>query len=1204
MMFTRGDLRSWWIILPVMIGSATAISYNQPKFCPNVTWSANATTFAGSGVIGTQPSALFIDANNTVYVTSYSNNKIMVWPKGSSSPSKTMSAGLKNSYTMFVTISGDIIVDNGDTHGRVERLLPNGTKSTPAMYVSSYCIGLFVDVNDTIYCSLAKMHEVIKRSLGSNSNTTTVVAGTGNKGASLSRLNTPGGIFVDVNFDLYVADSGNSRVQRFRFGQLNATTVAGAGLNGSVTLDFPTGVILDTDKNLYIVDYYGNRVFRSGLDGFRCLVGCSGKNGSGPTEFYFPITIAFDSYGNIFVADEQNNRIQKFDLMTNSCDPTTLAPTTTQYQTQYTTYNQTTLISSIEQTSTTTTTTSTAFRTIISNQSCFSPNVTIIPAASTLNSPMQIRRSQDFYFISLIKINCNQSFSISTKWTVSNCTSTCSNQVQIDDKVLTTSSELYIPARTLPYGTYLFQLSVIMLDIPQLETTSSVYVDITPSGITANLVQYGTSMITIGYNQDLLLDPGSYSIDMDEPYFNATNWKYKYYCRIYGQYNFPNLQGSLITIDNPLIDPLNPSCLSNKTAWKFGNSINSVIILLSQSLQANRTYQFMVYMENRKNSSLQATGYLLVKVEHTPRQMIVIGCIIQTVCIPNLEFQLVNPTTQVALFSACSSNCSTIVNITWNVYFGSMNSSSNVTKWTLFNQTDVYENIWFFGRYTGNFTSTSQLFLMNPQVSLWRFEVVYQFLFESSASTLNFVINQAPSNGSCSISPLNGATTTLFTVACPDWFDEDGIKDYSLYYWTSDSTKRSMIAFSLLSTLEVRLPTSDLNASVVHLIVLVRDKLDCVQEVNLTSVTIIQDLSAVNDLLNNIKSNSLVRLLSSSNQNIVGQVLNSFSQQLNQFNQQNLDHALSNNIPLATISISQLGEQRLQQTISSANSSATIDFKNNLNRQANVREYLMNFTDNLPITTSNSILFQSSILSQLTQSTNQLTRSSALIASNKCYQLAVRLNAISIQISYEDAQLAADQLTQCVSNVQTAINGALQERIAVLDMDYSRANGFPADYDTDLDSAWSNPKLFAGGNDFSTETMERNRNLFYQKQIQNQINQQTKQTLALLTSALHNHMNIAQNFTINSSSVFMSLQITNTQSLSNQIIKPIASALIQLPSNFTSSESSVSLRSIVQPLAPADQSYSYTNLSTTISLSILDQNGNELSYPASSNNPY
>ena len=70
---------------------------------------------------------------------------------------------------------------------------------------------------------------------------------------------------------------------------------------------------------------------------------------------------------------------------------------------------------------------------------------------------------------------------------------------------------------------------------------------------------------------------------------------------------------------------------------------------------------------------------------------------------------------------------------------------------------------------------------MNSQITYWRFEVVYTFVSETSLSALDFIINQPPSNGSCTINPLNGTTSTLFDISCPDWFDEDEIKDYSFY---------------------------------------------------------------------------------------------------------------------------------------------------------------------------------------------------------------------------------------------------------------------------------------------------------------------------------------------------------------------------------------------------------------------------------------
>jgi hypothetical protein len=80
---------------------------------------------------------------------------------------------------------------------------------------------------------------------------------------------------------------------------------------------------------------------------------------------------------------------------------------------------------------------------------------------------------------------------------------------------------------------------------------------------------------------------------------------------------------------------------------------------------------------------------------------------------------------------------------------------------------------------------------------------------------------------------------------------------------------------------------------------------------------------------------------------------------------------------------------------------------------------MMTFLTNLSITTLNSIELQASSLAQLTQATNQLTRSALAVAASKCYQLAVALNSMATQISFEDIQTVATQLTQCTSNCLT-----------------------------------------------------------------------------------------------------------------------------------------------------------------------------------------
>ncbi|CAF4356927.1 unnamed protein product, partial [Rotaria magnacalcarata] len=61
-------------------------------------------------------------------------------------------------------------------------------------------------------------------------------------------------------------------------------------------------------------------------------------------------------------------------------------------------------------------------------------------------------------------------------------------------------------------------------------------------------------------------------------------------------------------------------------------------------------------MQNLQNSSVQGFDYLLVKVEGNQQMLIVIGCVIATLCAKNVEYQYVNPTTQVALFSTCTDN--------------------------------------------------------------------------------------------------------------------------------------------------------------------------------------------------------------------------------------------------------------------------------------------------------------------------------------------------------------------------------------------------------------------------------------------------------------------------------------------------------------------------------------------------------------------
>ncbi len=133
---------------------------------------------------------------------------------------------------------------------------------------------------------------------------------------------------------------------------------------------------------------------------------------------------------------------------------------------------------------------------------------------------MQFQRDQDVFIMSYVGLNCNTSLTTIMKWTIKGCSSICSNTIQLSQSVETTSSELFIPAKTLSYGTYELQLTVTMTVSSNLTSSASAYIQINPSNIAVNLLPYGTSMITHGYHQSLTFNPGAYSVNYDTNIFN------------------------------------------------------------------------------------------------------------------------------------------------------------------------------------------------------------------------------------------------------------------------------------------------------------------------------------------------------------------------------------------------------------------------------------------------------------------------------------------------------------------------------------------------------------------------------------------------------------------------------------------------------------------------------------------------------------
>lgn len=294
-------------------------SYNQPKLSSCAKWNPNAITIANISDVGTRPIDSFVDINNTFYVADYTNGRVQIWSEGNITSMKTISTDPNSTCSIFVTTNGNIYIDNGRFNGRIDKWTLNATASVVVWYVSGTCYGIFVDTNDNLYCSMDLGHQILKKAAKDTANTTTRIAGSGISGNGTNALNGPRGIFVDINFNLYVADCYNDRVQLFPSGQMNGTTVAGSGAANAFTLYCPADIKLDADEYLYIIEYDGHRVIASGPYGFRCIAACTGSSGSATNQLRGPCSLNFDSYGNLIVSDTDNQRIQKFLLATNSC---------------------------------------------------------------------------------------------------------------------------------------------------------------------------------------------------------------------------------------------------------------------------------------------------------------------------------------------------------------------------------------------------------------------------------------------------------------------------------------------------------------------------------------------------------------------------------------------------------------------------------------------------------------------------------------------------------------------------------------------------------------------------------------------------------------------------------------------------------------------------------------------------------------------
>jgi PKD repeat protein len=192
----------------------------------------------------------------------------------------------------------------------------------------NYPLGVTVDAQGIVYVADTSNNRVRKITGG----IITTIAGTGTAGfagdggqATSAQLNVPGGVAVDAQGNVYIADEDNHRVRKVSGGII--TTIAGTGVAGysgdggqatSALLNFPHGVTVDAQGNVFIVDTDNHRVRKVDSAGNITTVagnGTAGFAGDGgqatSAELNFPRQVAVDAQENLYIADTDNHRVRK-----------------------------------------------------------------------------------------------------------------------------------------------------------------------------------------------------------------------------------------------------------------------------------------------------------------------------------------------------------------------------------------------------------------------------------------------------------------------------------------------------------------------------------------------------------------------------------------------------------------------------------------------------------------------------------------------------------------------------------------------------------------------------------------------------------------------------------------------------------------------------------------------------------------------------
>jgi uncharacterized protein (TIGR03437 family) len=256
-------------------------------------------------------------------------------------------AALNHPRGLAIDSAGGVYISDTD-NWRVRRVTPGGIVSSVAgnggygaTGDGNQAIGAsFSDVTDialdaagNLYIADASNHRIRKVTPGGIVST---VAGTGVQGSSgdgglaiNALLNRPISVALDAAGNLYICDSSNHNIRRVSLASGMIAPYAGNGMSAfsgdkgpatAASLQFPLGVAADRYGYVYIADSGNNSIRRVSPGGTIDTVAGSYKagfagDGAAATGalLNIPSDVVVDGSGNLFIADSGNNRVRKID---------------------------------------------------------------------------------------------------------------------------------------------------------------------------------------------------------------------------------------------------------------------------------------------------------------------------------------------------------------------------------------------------------------------------------------------------------------------------------------------------------------------------------------------------------------------------------------------------------------------------------------------------------------------------------------------------------------------------------------------------------------------------------------------------------------------------------------------------------------------------------------------------------------------------